>query len=224
MLPASKKQKKSNAKRVVLVDDFHLDQTHLKQIIKNAKCNIVPLTSDGSPVLVQLSGGGVIPLSFGIDEKDFGGNRKVTVSLQIDSDSDHENLSRLRDELIKVASTTWKSWYPEGDEIPSLEMLTTLCHGLVSERKKKQNGEDFWSGISKAGIETAECSTGVCKIVNRDTAEIVSFENLPGMLWHKVIFELRYIYIQSKQTFGITKKLRYLSCSEGEERGEVLPI
>ena len=224
MLPATKKQKTSHKNRVVLVDDFHLEDTHLKPIVKNTKCNIVPLTTDGSPVLVQLSGGGIIPLSFGIDEKDLGGRRKVTVALQIDSDTDHEALDRLRTQLIGVAASTWKHWYPEGAAVPSIDMLTTLCHGLVSERKKKQTGDDCWSGISKAGIEPADCSTGVCKIVHRDTATSIPFEDLPGMSWHKAIFELRYIYIQAKQTFGITKKLRYLSCSENEERGEVVPI
>ena len=220
---ATKKQKTGQHKRVQLIDDFHLNDVYTQSIIKNTTCNIVPLVygfDKKSPVLVQLSGGGVIPLSFGIDDKDMDGRRKVMLALQIDSDSDHDHLVRLRTELIELCSTNWNAWYPE-KPVPALE---TLCTTLVSIRKKKHNSEDLWPGVAKAIIEPRDCTTGACKIVDRETGTPVPFSNLPGMAWHKAIFEFRFIYIQATQSFGITKKLRYLSCSEGEDCGEAVPI
>ena len=216
---ATKKQKH---RRVLLIEDLHMKDVYTKAIIKNTNCNIVPLTcgfDKKSPVLVQLSGGGVIPLSFGIDDKEMDGRRKVLLSLQIDSESDHDHLVRLRTELIESCSSNWSTWYP--DKEPPSE---SLCSTLVSVRKKKQNNVDLWPGLFKAVIEPKDCTTGACKIVDRESGEPVSFSNLPGMSWHKAIFEFKYIYIQKTQSYGITKKLRYLSCSEGEECGEAVPI
>jgi len=226
MQSAAKKQKIAPKKRVMSVDDFHMSDVHLQPITRTAKCNLVSLSyafDKKSPVLIQLSGGGKIPLSFGIDDKDIEGRRKVNIALQIDSESDHEQLVRIRTELIATASTNWPIWYPDVKP-PSDEMLETLCNSFVSIRKKKKNGEDHWPGISKAVIEPDDCQNGRCKIVDRESNEVVPFCNLPGMVWHKAIFELRYVYIQATRSYGITKKLRYLSCSEGEEYGEVVPI
>jgi hypothetical protein len=224
--PNMKKRKTVPTKPVVHIDDFDMGDVFLQPIIKNAKCTLVPLTSavdKKSVVLVQLSGGGKIPLSFGIDDKDIDGRRKVSIALQIDSDSDHVQLERLRMDLVEVARTNWSIWYPDA-KVLSDELIETLCASFVSIRKKKKNSEDRWPGISKAAIEPNDCISGRCKIVDRDTNESIPFCNVPGMMWHKAIIELRYIYIQSTRSYGIARKLRYLSCSECDEGGEVVPI
>jgi hypothetical protein len=143
--------------------------------------------------------------------------------MQITSDSDHEQLERMRTELVGVACANWASWYPDV-KAPSNEVLLTLCNTFVSARKKKKNSEDRWAGTYKAVIEPDECLKGRCKIVDRGSNEVIPFSNLPGMMWHKAIIELRYIYIQATRSYGITKKLRYLSCSEGDDFGEIVPI
>lgn len=225
--PATKKQKTTAKKnRVRSIDDFSMGDVHIQPIIKRTMCNIVPLsyTSDTkSAVLVQLSGGGSIPVAFGIDDKETDGRRKVRVSLQVDSESDHDQLVRLHTELVGVAATHWERWYP--DVKPPLEdTLQTLCSPFVSLRKKKTNGDEQWPGITKAAVEPADCANGRCKIVDQGTGDTILFDQLPGMLWHKAIFELQYIYIQSTQSFGVTKKLRYLSCSEGDICGDTVSI
>ena len=48
--------------------------------------------------------------------------------------------------------------------------------------------------MAKAGIEPDECISGRCKIVDNETGE-------------------RYVFIQATKSYGVTKKLRYLSCS-----------
>lgn len=219
--------KKRKTVKILALEDFHLGDVHLQPLIKSSKCSLVPLveTQDKkSSVLVQLSGGGKIPVSFGIDDKEIEGRRKVQIAIQIDSDSDHAHLQRLRTELIAVASTHWPSWYPE-TKVPSDEVLETLCATFVSARKPKKNDStDCWSGVSKAVLDPEDCKTGRCKIVDRETNESLPFESVPGMLWHKAIFELRYVYIQATRSYGITKKLRYLSCSEADDFGDIVPI
>lgn len=223
--PATKKQKVSTCP-ITLGGDFHMDACHLLPLIKSSKCNLVPLVlkkDEQSPVLVQLNGGGVIPPSFGIEDKEQDGRRKVQIALQIDSTEDHAALDRLRLELGEMVAGQWKTWFPDV-AAPSREVLLNFCNNFVSPRKKKKTGEGTWAGVSKAGIDPDDCTSGRCKIVDKDTGDIVPFHLLPGMTWHKVVFELRYVFVQATKSYGVTKKLRYLSCSSKEDEGEIVPL
>ena len=224
--PAAKRQKVVPKKRLLMISDVHMSDTHLQPLVKSSKCLLVPLVytvDKKSPVLIQLSGGGLIPLSFGIDDTEVEGRRKVRMAFQIEDKSDHAHLDRLRKELSDVVVEMWPSWYPD-TKAPSAEVLHTLCNTLVSARKKKTNSEDTWSGVSKAVIDPDDCLSGKCKIVDRETGDKVPFDILPGMTWHKIILEFRYIYIQATKSYGITKKLRYLSCSAADEEAEMEPL
>lgn len=224
--PAVKKQKLAPKKQVRMVHDVHMSDTYLKPQVKSSKCLLVPLAyafDKKSPVLVQLSGGGKIPLSFGIDDTEVEGRRKVRVALQIEDQSDHDHLVRLRTELSNIVIQTWPSWYPDTSH-PSAEVLQTLCNTFVSARKKKTNSEETWSGVSKACIEPDECLNGKCKIVDKESGVSVPFDMLPGMTWHKAILEFRHIYVQATKSYGVTRKLRYLSCSAAEDDGDIDPL
>jgi hypothetical protein len=198
----------------------------LQPLVKSTKCNLVPLVyafDKKSPVLIQLGGGGVIPKAFGVDDKETDGRRKVQVAFQIDSLSDHDHLERLRVELGEMVAANWASWYPDVTS-PSKEVLMNFCNGFVSPRKKKKNSDDRWAGVSKAAVDPDECLNGKCKILDRDTNEVVPLDQLAGRTWHKIILEMRYVYIQATKSYGITKKLRYLSCSPVDEDGEIEPL
>ena len=224
--PATKKQKVSTCP-ITLGCDFHMDECHLLPLVKSSKCNLVPLVlkkDKQSAVLVQLNGGGVIPPSFGIEDKEQDGRRKVQIALQIDSMEDHAALDRLRLELGEIVAGQWKTWFPDV-AAPSREVLLNFCNNFVSPRKKKKTGEGTWAGVSKAGIDPDDCTSGRCKIVDHETGDIVPFHLLPGMTWHKVVFELRYVFVQATKSYGVTKKLRYLSCSsKDEDEGEIVPL
>jgi hypothetical protein len=223
--PAMKKQKVSKS-TITLVDNFHMRDCQLQSLGKSSKCNLATLTKAGdehSPVLVQLNGGGVIPLSFGIDDKEQDGRRKVQIALQIDSISDHEHLERLRGELGEMVAEQWKKWFPDTTP-PSKDVLMNFCNNFVSPRKKKKTGDGTWSGVSKATIDPEECNTGRCKIVDKDTGDIIPFHLLPGMTWHKVVFEFRYVFVQATKSYGVTKKLRYILCTAKEDDGEIEPL
>ena len=223
--PAMKKQKVSKS-IITLVDNFHMIDCKLQSLVKSSKCNLAPLVNakdEHGPVLVQLNGGGVIPLSFGIEDKEQDGRRKVQIALQIDSISDHDHLERLRTELGEMVADQWKTWFPDTTS-PSKEVLMNFCNNFVSPRKKKKTGDGTWSGVSKATIDPEECNTGRCKIVDKDTGDIIPFHMLPGMTWHKVVFEFRYVFVQATKSYGVTKKLRYILCAAKEDDGEIEPL
>lgn len=220
---------KRPTKKLSLVEDLSMKDVFLQPIVKNTKCNLVPLSFENnkasykSPVLVQLNGGGLIPLSFGIEEKDNDGRTKVQLAFQVDSLDDHKHLDRLKNELSELVADNWSNWYPD-TKVPSREVLLNFCNSFVSERKQKKNSEDTWAGVSKASIEPEECVNGKCKIVDHDTGDTVPYENLPGMKWHKIILELKYIYIQATKSYGITKKLRYIVCSSEDDDSDIVPL
>jgi hypothetical protein len=223
--PCTKKRKVTQ-NLITLVDTFHIQSCQLQPLVKSAKCNLVPLVSkkDQRPVLVQLNGGGVIPRSFGVEVKDVdGGQSKVVLAVQVDSMSDHQHLERLRTELSEEVAIQWKTWFPDVTT-PSKEVLMNFCNNFVSPRKKKTSGEGTWSGVTKASIDLEDIRKGRCKVVDKETGEIIPYDRLPGMNWHKVVFELRYVFIQATKSYGITKKLRYILCSCDEDEAELEPL
>jgi hypothetical protein len=209
------------------VEDFHLTDCKLQSFTKSAKCSLVPLVlacDDTSPVLVQLNGGGLIPVSFGLEDKEIDGRRKVQVAFQIDSLDDHKHLDRLRTELGELVVANWGVWFPQ-NAVPSKEVLMNFCGNFVSARKKKNNSEDqMWSGVSKATIDPDDCTSGKCTIVDHSSGERVPFAELPGKTWNKVVLELRYVFIQATKSYGITKKLRYMSCTSVDDDFEIVPL
>jgi hypothetical protein len=224
---ASKMQKVTSTCRIRMLSDFHLQDCRMEPIVKSSKCNLIPLGyTNGekiTPVLVQLGGGGLIPRSFGIEDKEIDGRRKVQLACQIDSIEDHEHLDRLRTELGEVAVTKWAGWFP-AHPVPSREVLMNFGGNFVSARKKRSNSESMWSGVCKSTIEPEECLSGRCKIVDSVTGDCIPFASLPGMSWDKMILEFRYVFIQATKSYGISKKLRYLSCTPAEDDDEIEPL
>ena len=222
--PLNKKQKVT-PKLVKLLENFHIEDCDFQPFVSSSKCNLVPLvySETKGPVLVQLNGGGKIPVSFGIDDKEIDGKRKVQVAFQIDSLLDHENLDRLRTELGESAVKNWSVWFPD-NPVPSREILMNFCGNFVSPRKKKKTGDSgMWSGVAKASIDPDECTNNKCKIVD-DSGNYVTFSDLPGMTWNKIILEFRWIYIQATKSYGITKRLKYMLCTPIEDEGEIEPL
>ena len=209
----TKKQKIEQ--KIAKIKSFGMHDVYLQPLVKSTKCNLIPMLLDAdkkSPVLIQLSGGGKIPLAFGLEIKTENEVQKTTVSLQIECVEDHEHLDRLRTETVRRVIDSWPTWYPD-NKPPSDEVLHTLCNTFVSARKKKKNSEDTWPGVTKASIDLEECLNGKCRIVHHLTGETIPYTTIAGMNWNAAILELRYIYIQATKSYGITKKLRYLSCT-----------
>ena len=222
--PATKRQKTN---KIVHVSDFHMTDYMFHSLIKNSKCNLVPLSfvSDQKiTVLVQLSGGGRIPASFGIEDKEMDGRRKVNLSFQVDDLTEHEHLARLRTELIDMVGPVWNTWFP-GQTTPSNEVMESFCGKLVGDRKKKTGGsEGTWAGLGKATIEPPDCDTNRCKIVYSETGDKLAFADVPGMTWSKIVLEFRHVYVQATRKYGITKNLRYMSCAPDEDHCDIEPL
>jgi hypothetical protein len=219
--PASKRQKKSA--KIHHVRDFSMrDSAVYGALTKSAKCSIVPLSmADTRPILVQLGGGGTIPSAFGVDRKE--GEEKATVTFEIGSDEDHEHLERLTTEFRDTVCKEWGTWFPDV-KVPAAVLLADLCNSLVGERKKKRTGDEFYPGMCKASLQNKELNDGTCVLVNAETKEKMSLEELPGKRWKKIILEFKFIYILSSKSYGLTRRLRYLSCEEADDQLQVVPL
>ena len=163
-------------------------------------------------------------MSFGIDVKDQdNGRAKIQLSLQVSCKQDHQNMERLRLELAGMVAKEWKTWFPD-NPVPSNEVLLSFCNTFVSARKKKKNSEDTWPGITKASIDADDCTHGRCKIVDKETGTLIPYSQLPGRVWHKAVFELKYVFIQATKAYGVTKKLRYILTSPKDEVEDFEPL
>lgn len=224
------KKKKKNA-TITPVSVFDVRTVALKPVIKSSKCNIVPIrTVDDETILVQLSGGGRIPKSFGVDvEKSMDdGRTKVNLNFNIDDTSDFMNLQRIWEDLSTVSSKNWKSWHPDASKVPSRAILQEFCYPLAKEGKKKRNSDERYPACLKVGLDVDTMDVSKCPkctIVNSNTSDAVSYTDLGGMIWTKIIIEFRHIFILANKSHGITKKIRYIECCDDEGlEGDIVPI
>jgi hypothetical protein len=219
--PAPKRQKK--VAKIHHVRDFSMhDSAVYGNLTKSAKCSIVPLSmADTRPILVQLSGGGTIPSAFGVDRKE--GEEKATVTFDIEADEDHKHLERLTTEFRDTVCKQWGTWFPDG-KVPGAALLADLCTPLVGERKKKRTGDGVYPGMSKASLQNKELNDGTCVLVNADTKEKMALDQLPGKRWKQIIVEFKFIYILSSKSYGLTRRLRYLSCEDADDELEIIPL
>jgi hypothetical protein len=219
--PAPKRQKK--VAKIHHVRDFSMhDSAIYGNLTKSAKCSIVPLSmADNRPILVQLSGGGTIPSAFGVDRKE--GEEKATVTFDIEADEDHKHLERLTTEFRDTVCKQWGTWFPD-TKVPASALLADLCTPLVGERKKKRTGDGVYPGMAKASLQNKELNDGTCVLVNADTKEKMALDQLPGKRWKQIIVEFKFIYILSSKSYGLTRRLRYLSCEDADDELEIVPL
>lgn len=225
--PSAKRQKivatKKKCADICHAKDFSLKNSAVfGELTKSAKCNIVPVQLENNrPIFVQFSGGGSIPVAFGVDRKE--GEEKATVTFEVASEEDHGELERLTNELRDVVAQKWPTWFPDA-KAPDPARLYDLCNPMVGERKKKKNGDGVYPGMSKASFDMRDMVDGKCKIVNAESKEKVSLEDLPGMKWKVIIVEFKFAYILSTKSYGMTRRLRYISCEERDDELDVMPL
>jgi hypothetical protein len=192
-------------------------------LIKSKMVNLVPLTTkDDKPFLIQLSGGGKIPKMFGVEENKEKQN-KFSITFNVDNDDDHNNLEILRDSLAQLCVNEWSAWFPDSKK-PVDEVLLNMCNNLVSTKKKKKDSDGYWSGTMKTAVDGIDLTNGNCVIIDKDSKNVLPIEELPGMNWHRAIVELRHVYIQATKSYGITRKIRFLECSENNMAESVIPL
>lgn len=191
--------------------------------VRSKMATIIPLSYGGNrPVLVQLEGGGRIP-SFGVDQNEDKPN-KFNIVFNVESDEEYKCLQDIRDDLSTLATEKWSSWFPDQKK-PSDELIREQCNSLVSKRTPKQNTPNqFWSGTLKSNVDKADVETDKCQLRDRDTGDRLQLEDLAGMNWHKAVVELRSVYVLANRSYGISKRLRYLECSEGPLAEEIIPL
>ena len=146
------------------------------------------------------------------------GKRRVRVTMTISSDQDDHAMKKVYRDLVTTMDKNWSTWHGTDEKKPSLNIMEGLCQHLVSPRKpKKDRPNESWDGLAKVSFDKDDLSSGKCRIVDTDTGVPVPLCELSGRKWHDAVFELESIYIQSSKSFGVCKKLRYLSVSPKQE-------
>jgi hypothetical protein len=230
--PKQSKKRKFEAttspNRLQMMNTFSMKQVLYQGIVKSTKCNVIPMKLNNtkqSSVLVQISGGGMIPKSFGVEEtEDDAKKKKVSIKLQVSSDDDYNQMVRIRGETIDCMSDNWSTWNSTAKK-PSHEVLENFCNHIVQPKKLKKNSSaEFWDGIINSKINATDLQDGKCRIVDVDTREPVSHLDIPGRKWSKAIFEFKQVYILGTKSFGVTKLLRYLSTSKVDDDEDFDPL
>lgn len=211
---------------VYRVTDLDLSRTLQCGVVTKANmCTLVPITGDDAKSLfVQLSGGGDIPLQFGLGAVP-DNPEKFKLSLNVADQDEHEALERMTGQLADVAVREWKNWFPGNKSPPSEALVKDLCYTLVSEKRERRGAPgQFYPGLFNATFDTRDIESARCRVVHGDTKETVSFHEVPGMKWSRAIVELRHIFIQGSKSYGLTKRLRYLEVIDGPGEEDVVPL
>lgn len=217
-------RKKQRVAQIFRVDSENIvNKIKTGPLIKSKMVNLVPLTTlEEKPFLIQLSGGGKIPKMFGVEENKEKKN-KFSITFNVDNDDDHKNLEVLRNDIAKLCVKQWSSWFPDSKK-PNDEVLLNMCNNLVSSKKKKKDSDEYWSGTMKTAVDGIDLTNGNCVIIDKDSKDVLPIEELPGMNWHRAIVELRHVYIQATKSYGITRKIRFLECSENNMSENIIPL
>lgn len=221
--PPAKSTKRRRIATILRIGDVDLARdAKFGEYTKSKMCGIVPLsTINDKPLLVQLSGGGRIPKAFGVQKREQGD--KHVLAFSVEDKDDHSALERLRTDLSECAVDRWSDWV-QGTRPPSDEMIRGSCNALVSDPRPKRDGQGEWSGLSKATIDPVLVETQACRIIDGNTGEELSMEHLPGMEWSRMILELKHVYVQSTKSYGMTRVLRYIECTGGDDLDEIVPL
>ena len=185
---------------------------------KNAK---VTKTCDHGPLIVSLSGGGDINKEFGVEVSSFGGlNVNITLN-----EADHQNLANVHEHMLACVVARRDEFFPGSSKSNDFikEMANATCH----TGKKKKDSDDHWSAsmsikVDKVGDLIADArGMRKCKVKNQEGDYVDDIYSLKGCRWFKAVIEIVYVYVQSKGSFGISKRLRLLTIGTAADELEI---
>ena len=223
--PPLKKQRVRPVAKIHHPSEFSFDtMASCGELTKNKMVALVPIQMiDRKPILIQLSKGGRISPSFGVEEhKERPGRWNITAN--VDCLEEHGALEQMQSSFTTMCCEKWGKWFPD-QKPPSEELLRSMCNNFVTPRKKKKDSEGHWSGTVKAAVDTVDIECGRCKIVDKNTGDVLKdVEVVRGMEWCRIIFEVKFIYIQSTKSYGISKKLRFLEVCPQPDDDLIVPL
>ena len=181
--------------RTQLAKDIQINEACLGTIVTD-KVKLVKLRHpESGPLCVQLSGGGYIPQTFGIDDTV---PDKVYMSLSIGDPAEDAQLRAINDQVVALATRQGHEW----STVVPADKWAEINHSLISDKKLKPDSTESYDALVK-GLVTPELL-----MVNGSTG--VDLAGLRGVRWTKVVIEFRFVYIQGKKAFGLAKRIRVL--------------
>lgn len=185
---------------------------------KNTKMKISgiqPTKSDGfyDRLTVILDGEGFFP-SFALNATQSGGQ---SLTFPVTDSKEQVGLQNL-DQMV-FDQLIGREFWPELESPPSREVLATQYNKLIRDPKPKTDGSGHWPPQMKVTIPLKEDGTPKDDVKIVDTADQeVSMHELAGRKFHRIVFEIHFIYFKPKEC-GIVKKLKMVKVAPSQGDG-----
>ena len=222
---SSKKQKKSNQpKQIIKISefDFAKDVKFLPMQKREGFSSIKVYNkhTDG-PLLVSFNGGGFLNNKFGVSPNMFG---NLTVTFDLNDDDEYKACSKLHDDICNFAVANRKEWFPTC--VGSDELLRECGNKTVAHPKQKKDADSMWNAKFKAMTEenSGMPNAGGKRVFNAKSTDGTQIENLVdlnGRKWEKTVVEISCIYTGSKNSFGLSKRMRAIKVIPAHNMEEV---
>ena len=185
---------------------------------KNAK---LTRSCDGGVVMVSLNAGGEVNKEFGVETSSFGGlNINFTLT-----DNEYNKLKQVHDDMLKTVVSRRDEFFPGSTK--SDEFIEEMANATVHPPKPKKEGGGHWPASMSIKVEKEEDlladSRGKrkCKVKSKVGGYVDNIFDIKGCSWEKAVIEMRFVYVQSKGSFGISKKLRLLTVGVADDELDV---
>lgn len=190
--------------------------------IKKGIYNIVDISNAlkaGKKIKIQMSGGGSLP-PFCVDSSQFG--QSIVVNLA--NDAEYKAMLKLQEAILDVAVERRNDWFP-GSVVSDSQLREKFIMLAHAGKVKKGASGALHDPTAKFAFEEAHLQpltnekTGITaknpllRIIDEENKD-VELISLPGRRWNTIIFTFQCIYIQKSCTFGVTRRLNYLSVGE----------
>lgn len=222
--PNKKKQKQQHTNKIIKIRDFDVD-TDVKflSIQKRNGFNSIKVYNkhtDG-PLLLSFNGGGYLNKNFGVSPSMFG---NLTVTFDLNDDMEYKACTKLHTALCNLAINNRNEWFPlcTGSDA----MLRDCANQTVTPPKPKKDADGLWNAKFKAMSDTDSGMLNASgkRVFNAKSMEGTQIENLlelNGRKWEKAVVEVTCIYTSSKNSFGLSKRMRAIKVLPAQNMEEI---
>lgn len=222
-IPTTESKKKKTLAKIFKLQNFNFESDTKIAKLSGKKIPVARISRvDGGPVMISLSGGGVINPVFGVQASEAFGGYNLTMSI---SEEDYNALLTVHNQFVDYVVENREEFFPNSTK--SSELIRELSSKTVQAPKPKKDGIGFWEPSLTVKVDNLDDlkvgPKGVRKLKIKNSETGVYEEdllNLPGYRWTRLVLELKSIFIGSK-SFSLSKRIKCLNVIPGDDDLEV---